>query len=61
MLPRVASLTQEQQVAVQELAVADLLRQKEQLAEHVTQARFAVAQIYDRASISREGNRAPSQ
>jgi Tetratricopeptide repeat len=61
MVPRVVALTQEQQVAVQELAVADLLRQKERLAEYGTQARFAVAQIYDRASLSREGSRAPAQ
>jgi acyl carrier protein phosphodiesterase len=61
MVPRVAALTQEQQVAVQELAVADLLRQKERLLEYGTQARFAVAQIYDRASLSKEGSRAPAQ
>jgi tetratricopeptide (TPR) repeat protein len=61
MVPRVAALTQEQQVAVQELAVAELLRQKERLAEFGTQARFAVAQIYDRASSTREGNRAATR
>ncbi len=61
MVPRVAALTQEQQVAVQELAVAELLRQKERLAEFGTQARFAVAQIYDRASSTSEGSRAATQ
>jgi hypothetical protein len=61
MVPRVATLTQEQQVAVQELAVAELLRQKERLAEYGTQARFAVAQIVDRASMAKEASRAPAQ
>ena len=61
MAPRVATLTQEQQAAVQELAVAELVRQKERLAAYGTQARFAVAQIYDRASSTSEGSRAPAQ
>jgi hypothetical protein len=61
MLPTVAALAREQQVAVQEMAVADLLRQKERLAEYGTQARFAVAQIVDRASLAPEGKRAPAQ
>jgi hypothetical protein len=61
MVPRVATLTQEQQAAVQELAVAELVRQKERLAEYGTQARFAVAQIVDRASLAREGSRAGTQ
>ncbi len=60
MVPRVAALTQEQQVAVQELAVAELSRQKERLAEYGTQARFAVAQIVDRAASTKEGSRATS-
>jgi hypothetical protein len=59
MVPRVAELAREQGNAVQELAVADLLRQKERLAAYGTQARFAVAQIYDRASTAREDGRAP--
>jgi hypothetical protein len=49
-LPRVAALTQEQQVAVQDIAVTELTRQKERLAVYSTQARFAVAQLYDRAN-----------
>ena len=53
------SWQREQGNAVQELAVADLLRQKERLAAYGTQARFAVAQIYDRASTAREDGRAP--
>ena len=50
MIPRVAALTKEQQLAVQDIAVAELSRQKERLAVYSTQARFAVAQIYDRAN-----------
>jgi hypothetical protein len=61
MVPRVAALTNEQRNAVQELAVAELLRQKERLAVYGTQARFAVAQIYDRAGAAKEGGRAGAQ
>jgi hypothetical protein len=61
MAPRVATLAQQQRAAVQELAVAALLEQKERLAAYGTQARFAVAQIYDRASVAREGGRAPAR
>jgi hypothetical protein len=39
---------------VQELAVAELARQKERLAAYTTQARFAVAQLYDRAALARK-------
>jgi len=53
-LPRVAGLAQQQQVALQEMAVAELLRQKERLAEYGTQARFAVAQIVDRAALGND-------
>jgi tetratricopeptide (TPR) repeat protein len=59
MVPRVATLTREQQNAVQELAVAELLQQKERLAAYGTQARFAVAQIVDRAVTAKEDSRAP--
>lgn len=55
MVPRVTALGQEQRALVQELAVAALLEQKERLVAYGTQARFAVAQIYDRASVAREG------
>jgi chromosome segregation ATPase len=55
MVPRVAALTREQGNAVQELAVAEMQRQKERLDGYGTQARFAVAQIYDRASLAKEG------
>ena len=59
LIPRVAALSRDQEQAVQGLAVAELERQKERLAVYATQARFAVAQIYDRASGStKEGDRA---
>ncbi len=59
LIPRVAALSREQEQAVQGLAVAELERQKERLTVYSTQARFAVAQIYDRASGStKEGDRA---
>jgi hypothetical protein len=58
LLPRVAALSREQQHEVQELAVAALVRQKERLADYITQARFAVAQLYDRAHVTRTDDRA---
>jgi hypothetical protein len=53
---RLAALSQQQQVALQEIAVAELTRQQERLAGYSTQARFALAQLYDRAN-----ERAPDQ
>ena len=50
----VATLSKEQQEAVQDMAVAELLQQKERLAAYAAQARFAVAQMYDRASTQPE-------
>jgi tetratricopeptide (TPR) repeat protein len=50
----VAALSKEQQEAVQDMAVAELLQQKERLAAYAAQARFAVAQMYDRASTQPE-------
>src|SRR5262249_20531603 len=38
-----------QEEYLSELAVAQLLRQREQMVDYIAQARFAVAQIYDRA------------
>ena len=61
MAPRVAGLANEQRAAVQELAVAELTRQKERLVAYGTQARFAVAQIHDRANQARDGSRATGQ
>ncbi len=54
LIPLVAALGKEQQEALQELAVAELTRQKDRLAAYSTQARFAVAQLYDRANKSKE-------
>lgn len=56
LIPQVAALSQEQQAALQELAVAELVRQKERLAAYSVQARFAVAQLYDRATKAKEGS-----
>jgi len=50
LLPRVTELAQLQRQAVQELAVTGLEEQKERLVVYANQARFAVAQIYDRAA-----------
>jgi hypothetical protein len=52
LIPRVASLTTEQQQAVQGIAVAELARAQQRLAEYQTQARFALAQLVDRANLS---------
>jgi hypothetical protein len=52
LIPRVASVTKEQQDAVQNIAVAELALAQERLAQHQTQARFALAQLYDRASLA---------
>ena len=49
--PRVADLMRDQRYYLQELAVAELEHQKDQLATYATQARFAVARIYDRANV----------
>jgi hypothetical protein len=61
LIPRVTALSREQQGVVQDLAVAELARQKERLAAYTTQARFAVAQLVDRANLAREGKDAPKQ
>jgi hypothetical protein len=54
LLPRVVALASEQQGVVQEIAVAALERQKQRLASYTAQARFAIAQLYDRAHIHGE-------
>jgi chromosome segregation ATPase len=54
--PRVTALAAEQQKVVQELAVAELERQKLRLDDYTIQARFAVAQIYDRAIAARSND-----
>jgi hypothetical protein len=55
--PRVDELAQLQRQFVQELAVDELQRQKERIAAYVTQANFALAQIYDRASRTKESTK----
>ncbi|HET7794257.1 MAG TPA: hypothetical protein VFL64_12820 [Rhizobacter sp.] len=59
LIPSVAALSKEQQGALQELAVAELVRQKERLVAYATQARFAVAQLYDRGSKPKDSENAP--
>jgi hypothetical protein len=55
MAPRVAKLLAEQQQYVQEIAVAALKEQKDRVAAYTTEARFAIAQLHDRARTAREG------
>jgi hypothetical protein len=57
---RVAELMTAQQQHVQEIAVATLVAQKALLASHERQARFGMAQIYDRAA-AKEKDDANSQ
>lgn len=59
MLPRIDTLAREQRQSVQSIAVAELQRQQQRLAEHLAQAQFAVAQLYDRAVRPRGADDAP--
>ncbi len=61
MLPRAVDLARAQQQQVQEIAVAALQRNKQRLVEYASQARFAVAQIHDRAHLAEDTRRAPAQ
>lgn len=61
LLPRVAALSQEQQQAVQGFAIAALTRQQERLGAYSTQARFALAQLYDRGTNRAVDRSAPAQ
>jgi len=61
LLPRVSALLGEQQQYVQERAVAALEQQKERLANYTTQARYAVAQLYDRANQPQDAENARPQ
>ena len=56
--PRVATLGTEQQGALQEIAITSLASQKDRLAQYTAQARYAVAQLYDRATEPKEGDHA---
>jgi tetratricopeptide (TPR) repeat protein len=59
--PRVVALRAEQQQAAQAIAVRELVSQKDRLAVYATQARFAVAQLVDRANQTQKGADAPVQ
>ena len=48
MQPRIAELVILQQLAVQDLAVAELEQQRERLRSYGNQARFAIAEVYER-------------
>ena len=50
LMPRLAALTKTQQQAVQGIAIAELTRQQDRLGAYSTQARFALAQLYDRGT-----------
>lgn len=50
LMPRIAALSKEQQQAVQDIAVTELNHEKIMLGQYATQARFALAQLYDRSS-----------
>jgi hypothetical protein len=60
-LPRVEQLAAEQKRFVQEVAAAELLRQKERVAAYANQARFAVAQLYDRAYVAKDAGSGASE
>ena len=46
---------------MQDIAVAELTRQQERIADYTTQARFALAQLYDRAYANRMPDRAAAK
>jgi len=50
MIPRIAALQHEQQIVVQNIAITQLSGEKELLTQYATQARFALAQLYDRGT-----------
>jgi hypothetical protein len=49
LIPRVVALAQEQRRGLEDIAITALARQQERLAGYTVQARYAVAQLYDRA------------
>ena len=59
MIPRVAALSQAQQVALQDIAVAALRQQQDRLADYAAQAQFAVAQLYDHGTLRRADRASP--
>ena len=56
--PRVAALDGETQTALQDIAVAELVGQKQRLDLYDAQARLAIAQILDRAQLAQRDQRA---
>ncbi len=61
LIPRVAVLTNQQQQVAQNIAVAALESQQERLATYVRQARFAIAQLYDLATVAKTADRSDDQ
>jgi chromosome segregation ATPase len=55
LLPQAAALQQAQQRSVQAMAIDALREQQARLADYGTQARFALAQLQDRATVARLG------
>jgi len=60
MIPRVAGLGREQRLEAQDIAVAELSGQQQRIAAYTTQARFALAQLYDRAYGKQDSDHAAS-
>ena len=54
--PQVAALQQAQQASVQAMAIQALQEQQARLADYGTQARFALAQLQDRATVASRGD-----
>ena len=60
MIPRVAGLSREQRTEAQDIAVAELAGQQQRIAAYTMQARFALAQLYDRAYGKQDADQAAS-
>ena len=61
MIPRVAALSREQREEAQDIAIAELTGQQQRIAGYTTQARFALAQLYDRAYGKQDADRCLGQ
>ncbi len=60
MIPRVAGLSREQRTEAQDVAIAELTNQQQRIASYITQARFALAQLYDRSNAKLDGTSDPN-
>jgi len=60
MIPRVAGLSRDQRTEAQDIAVAELIGQQQRITAYTTQARFALAQLYDRAYGKQDAEQAAS-